>query len=277
MKQWKVNNCDPGEVVVVPPGSFDLSLKKYVADLTTGVPLRDGDHQTSNDGSDVDRDILTVPQGGSMRYRFVVRNLGPVTATGTTTVEDTLPNDTSIISVAGSGWSCTTSETRKFICTRTEDLALGAYFPDIVVDAQASSTILAGEYSNTATVKNPGDTNPNNNTDPANIEIVAGNQCGAISGAPVGAVAPGTNTTYTCAASGYTGSVANLEYRVDCGTTTGSWSSSNTGTCAAPNSYSSSDTVTCGVRDRNNPTTVFSGSFVGSCSATVTTTSGGGG
>ena len=153
--QYKVNNCDPAEVGVVPPGSFDLALKKYVADLTTGVPLRDGDHQTTNDGSDVDRDILTVPQGGHMRYRFVVRNLGPVTATGTTTVEDTLPNDTSILSAAGTGWSCTTSGTRQFICTRTGDLSLGAYFPEIVVDAQASSTILAGEYSNTATMRNP--------------------------------------------------------------------------------------------------------------------------
>lgn len=138
-----MNNCDPAEIFVVPAGTFDLSLKKYVADMTTGTPERDGDHQTTNDGSDVDRDILTVPQGGKMRYRFVVKNLGPVTATGTTTVEDTLPNDTTITSVTGTGWNCTTSEGRKFICTRTEDLAVGSSFPEIVALVQASNTILA--------------------------------------------------------------------------------------------------------------------------------------
>ena len=30
---YKVNNCDLAEVVVVPPVTFDLSLKKYVADM----------------------------------------------------------------------------------------------------------------------------------------------------------------------------------------------------------------------------------------------------
>ena len=34
--------------------------------------------------------------------------------------------------------------------------------------------------------------------------------------------------------------------------------------------------VTCGVRDRTNTGTVFSGSFVNSCSTTITTTGGGG-
>lgn len=170
--KYKVNNCDPAEVRRVDPTSFDLMIKKYVADLTTGTPERDGDHQTTNDGTDVDRDILTVPQGGKMRYRFAVKNLGPATATGITTVEDTLPNDTTITSVAGNGWSCTTTETRKFKCTRSDGLAAGASFPEIVVTVQASNTILAGEYSNVATVKNNGDTNPDNNTDPANIEIV---------------------------------------------------------------------------------------------------------
>lgn len=59
---YEVNNCDPVVVVIVPPNSFDLAIKKYVAEMVGGLPQRYGDHQTSNDGSDVDRDILTVPQ-----------------------------------------------------------------------------------------------------------------------------------------------------------------------------------------------------------------------
>lgn|GEM_PF-6937793 len=275
--KWKVNNCDPAEIFVVPAGTFDLSLKKYVADLTTGTPLRDGDHQTTNDGNDVDRDILTVPQGGKMRYRFVVKNLGPVTATGTTTVEDTLPNDTTIISVAGTGWACTISEGRKFKCTRTEDLTVGASFPDIVADVQASNTILAGEYSNIATVKNPGDTNPTNNTDPANIEIIVGAICGSITASPTGVVSPNTSMTYTCSALGFTGTISNLEYKIDCGTSTGTWGTGSTRVCSAPASYSTSVDVTCGVRDKTNSSITFTGSFINSCKTTTTTTSGGGG
>lgn len=153
-----MNNCDPANVVIVPANSFDLSLKKYVADTTSGTPLRDGDHQTTNDGIDVDRDILSIAQGGKVRYRFVVKNEGPVTATGTTTVEDTLPNGFIIAGTpAGTGWTCsvTGNGSRSFVCTRTTELAVGAFFPDIVVDAATDAAILAGEYSNTATVKNP--------------------------------------------------------------------------------------------------------------------------
>ena len=40
---YKVNNCDPAEVYVVPAGSFDLMIKKYVADTTSGTEQRYGD------------------------------------------------------------------------------------------------------------------------------------------------------------------------------------------------------------------------------------------
>lgn len=232
---YRVNNCDPAEVFVVPAGSFDLSLKKYVADTTSGTEQRYGDHQTTNDGPDVDRDILNVPQGGSMRYKFFVRNLGPVTATGTTTVEDTLPNDTTIIDASGTGWNCSVlSNSRSFTCYRQDSLGVNEAFPEIVVNVRASTTIPAGEYSNIATVRNPGDTNPTNNTDPANIQILVGPACGTLGGVPAAAVAPGTSTVYTCSAVGYTGATTNLEYQFNCGSGTGAWSTSNTGSCAAP-------------------------------------------
>ncbi len=144
--KYKVNNCDPAEVVVVPASAFDLSIKKYVADTTTGIAERDGDHQTTNDGTDVNRDILTIPQGGTARYRFVIKNEGPATATGLTTVEDTLPNGFTITgSVVGTGWSCsvTGNGNRSFSCTRTENLAVGASFPEIVVNALSDAAILA--------------------------------------------------------------------------------------------------------------------------------------
>ena len=208
--KYKVNNCDPAEVVIVPANSFDLSIKKYVADLTTGTPERDGDHQTTNDGTDVNRDILTIPQGGTARYRFVVRNEGPAMATGTTTIEDTLPNGFTITgSVIGTGWTCMSGANgnRSFSCTRTGDLAVGASFPQIVVDAQSDAAILAGEYSNTATVRNPGDTNPDNNTDPANVQIVLGvPSCGTLTGSLTNPVGLSAVATYTCIATQFAAS-----------------------------------------------------------------------
>lgn len=138
-----------------------------------------------------------------------MRNEGTVTATGTTTVEDTLPNGFTITgSVAGTGWTCTsgTNGNRSFMCNRTENLAVGAGFPEIVVSSVSDTAILAGEYSNTATVKNPGDTNPANNTDPANVEVLVfgGPACGSLTGSITGAVSPGTAVNYTCIPLNYT-------------------------------------------------------------------------
>lgn len=278
--KYKVNNCDPAEVVIVPANSFDLSIKKYVADITTGTPQRDGDHQTTNDGTDVDRDILTIPQAGSVRYRFVVRNEGPATATGTTNVEDTLPNGFTITgTVTGTGWTCTSGANgnRSFSCTRGDNLAVGASFSDIVVNAVASSSIIAGEYSNTATVRNPGDTNPDNNTDPANVQILVGvPSCGSISTTTVGNVNPSTAVTYTCTPASYTGARTDLDYQFNCGSGTGAWSSSDTGSCTASASYSTTIAVSCGVRVRSTGV-ILSGSTIGSCATTLTTTTPGGG
>lgn len=92
------------------------------------------------------------------------------------------------------------------------------------MNAISSSAILAGEYSNTATVKNPNDTNPNNNTDPANVEIVVGvPSCGAITPSVIGNVNPNTQVTYTCAPINYTGALAELDYQINCGAGTGVW------------------------------------------------------
>lgn len=280
--QYKVNNCDPAVLTIVVPGTFDLMLKKYVADMTTGTAQRDGDHQTSNDGADVDRDILTVAQGGKLRYRFIAKNLGPVTATGTTTVEDTLPNDTTITSVNGNGWSCsiTGNGNRSFICSRSDDLSLGASYPEIVVLADTATAILAGEYSNVATLRNPNDTNPTNNADPANIEIIVGGyNCGSITASPAGTTqTPGTAVTYSCAAIGYAGSASNLEYNIKCGTTdAGTWSGESTRICNLPASSSATQVTTCAVREKSNPSVIFTGSEINACRITISTTGGGSG
>lgn len=177
--QYKVNNCNPARVVVVPSGTFDLTIVKRVGNNLTDGTLRD--RNTAIDGNG-EQNILITGQNAPLVYTYEIRNLGPVTATGLTTVEDTLPSG---ITISGSvqnqnGWTCTSGANgnRSWTCTRTEDLALGASFPTITVFARSDVAIAAGIYSNIATVRNPGDSNPNNNSDPANVRITLQASCG---------------------------------------------------------------------------------------------------
>lgn len=147
-------------------------------------------------------------------------------------------------------------------------------YPDIVVNAQASSTILAGFYSNIATLRNPNDTNAANNIDPANIRVLVGPSCGGITpNQSTTNVNPGTAITYSCAAVGFSGGVSALEFNIACGAgdTTASWTGSSSRVCNAPSSLSAMQTVSCGVRAVANTGATFTGSFAGSCSVGVTT------
>lgn len=276
---YKVNNCNPARVIVVAPGTFDLTIVKRVGNNLTDGTLRD--RNTALDGNG-EQNILIIGQSAPLVYTYEIRNLGPVTATGLTTVEDTLPSG---ITISGSvqnqnGWACTSggNGNRSWTCTRTEDLVLGASFPTITVFARSDAAIAAGIYSNIATVRNPGDSNSNNNTDPANVRVTLQASCGGLTASPnVTPNTPNTPITYTCSAAGYSGPVANLEYNIVCGSSDLGYSGSSTRICPLPATTSTPFTTTCSVRDRTNTGVIFSGSAVGACTSTITTTGGGGG
>lgn len=151
-----MNNCNPARVIVPPVGTFDLTILKKVGNNLIDDSLKDRNTVLEGNG---EQNILIIGPGAPLVYTFAIRNLGTVMATGTTTVEDTLPQG---ITISGSvqnqsGWTCTsgTNGNRSWSCSRTEDLAVGASFPTIQVFANSDSAILAGVYSNIATVKNP--------------------------------------------------------------------------------------------------------------------------
>ena len=134
----------------------DLTILKKVGNNLTDGSLKDRNTVLEGNG---EQNILIIGPGAPLVYTFAIRNLGTVIATGTTTVEDTLPQG---ITISGSlqnqsGWTCTSgiNGNRSWSCSRTEDLAVGASFPTIQVFANSDSAILAGVYSNIATVKNP--------------------------------------------------------------------------------------------------------------------------
>ena len=103
-------------------------------------------------------------------YTLGVSNVGTVQASGTTTVQDTLPPGMTATGMNGAGWTCTVATVS---CTRSDTLAAGASFPSInlIVNVAANA---ANNLINTATVTNAGDVEPLNNvaTDPTVITTV---------------------------------------------------------------------------------------------------------
>jgi uncharacterized repeat protein (TIGR01451 family) len=139
-----------------PVPVFDLRLKKYINsdDAQPNAPV-------------------AVTSGNTFNYIIRVTNDGPANVSGVTTVTDTLPagiapNGT----ISASGWSCTGMTS--ISCTRSDTIASGVSFPEIVVPVIVTAT--TGTITNIATVTNPAE-NPNNpnrtvdNTDPAVITL----------------------------------------------------------------------------------------------------------
>ncbi len=109
-----------------------------------------------------------VTPGNPAAYQLNVANAGNAPVRGTTTtVSDTLPASLTPTSVSGSGWSCGIAG-QTITCTRSDDLAAGSSYPVINlavnVDSNADTPI-----NNVATVSNPADANPANDSslDPA--------------------------------------------------------------------------------------------------------------
>lgn len=108
--------------------------------------------------------------GGNGSYNIAVRNNGPDTATGVTTVTDTLPTGLTYASASGSGWTCSAAS-QVVTCTNPNQITNGANLPaltlNVNVAADAPNTI-----NNTATVSNPTfdyNTSNSSSTDPTTI------------------------------------------------------------------------------------------------------------
>jgi len=78
---------------------------------------------------------FTQGQQGATYTLTVSNNAGAATTGGTVTVTDTLPSGLTLVSMAGTGWSCTAN-----VCTRSDALAGGASYPVITVTVNVSAT-----------------------------------------------------------------------------------------------------------------------------------------
>jgi uncharacterized repeat protein (TIGR01451 family) len=93
-------------------------------------------------------------------YTITVSNVGTVGATGTTTVQDTLPAGLTATAIAGGGWSCNLGT---LTCDRSDGLGVGASYPTITLTVNVASNAPAN-VTNVATVSNAGDPNNANDT-----------------------------------------------------------------------------------------------------------------
>ncbi|AFZ11996.1 conserved repeat domain protein [Crinalium epipsammum PCC 9333] len=149
--------------------------------------------------------------GGKGTYTLEVKNQGNSTATGTITIRDpetgTLPNNISLSSFVGQGWTC--GGTSVITCTNpnTNGLAPGATTAvDIIVNVGTGTSV--GSFTNTAIVSIPsGETNTNNNSasDPTTI---VGSADISVTKAHVGTFSPGQQGTYTIVVTNSAASIA---------------------------------------------------------------------
>ena len=99
-------------------------------------------------------------QGAQGEYTLTVTNHGTGLTNGTITVADTLPAGLTLVSLEGTGWTCTEST---LTCTRSEVLAAGDSYPVITMVVQVAVNA-AASVTNEATVAGGGDVDVTNNS-----------------------------------------------------------------------------------------------------------------
>ncbi len=90
-------------------------------------------------------------QGQNGSYTVTVRNSSAVPSSGTVTVNDTLSSGLTLVSLAGTGWTCTGAT-----CIRSDALAAGASYPPLTATVKVASGAVSPQQ-NTATVYGGGD------------------------------------------------------------------------------------------------------------------------
>jgi hypothetical protein len=196
---------------------------------------------------------FTQGQSGAT-YTVTVSNgasAGPTN--GTVTVKDTIPTGLTLVSMAGTGWTCVMSS-----CTRSDVLAAGASYPSITVTVNVASNA-PGSVVNAVSVSGGGSATANA-TDTTTITTgtaltvtEAGTGSGTVTSAPTG-----INCPTTCSVNFASGAQVTLTASPADGSTFAGWSGAGctgTGTCvvtviaatAVTATFNSASPVTIGI------------------------------
>lgn len=116
-------------------------------------------------------DAGTIKSGQRGEYRLSVENVGNTASTGVTAVDETVPADFTNPTASGSGWNCDIAS-QDLHCTRTAPIGAGQVTPPVTVSFFVPAD-RAGTRNSVATVSNPGDPYPGNDSIGDPITIVA--------------------------------------------------------------------------------------------------------
>ncbi|MFL6246259.1 MAG: IPT/TIG domain-containing protein [Thermoanaerobaculia bacterium] len=158
---------------VAPPhaaGTVDVVVTNPDAQPTTAASAFTF---TSNGDLSLTKTASTnrIATGGAFSYSITVSNSGPSGATDVT-VTDTLPSGMTLVSAAGTGWSCgdNAAAPPTITCTMVT-LAAGTASP-IVINVTAPATPNAALTNNASVTSSSIDPNPANNGGSATVEII---------------------------------------------------------------------------------------------------------
>ena len=160
-----------GQLYIVPQGASDLAITKtHVGDFTVGV---------------------------NGVYSLTVQNVGSGTLAGEITVDDPVPAGLDVVSAAGTGWACGVAG-QDVTCTVTPagGLASGASLPPISVTVDPTPAAVPS-VTNTATVANDNDVNPDNDSSSSVTGILYVADLAITKTDGVATVTSGSPTTYT--------------------------------------------------------------------------------
>ncbi len=101
--------------------------------------------------------------GDTATYEILVTNIGNLSTTTNTILQDPMPVGLSLVSASGSGWDCAASTSALVSCTYAAVLAPGASAPVITVEVEVGIGAITG-VTNVATVNGGGDSDPNNDS-----------------------------------------------------------------------------------------------------------------
>ncbi len=165
---FKVKVNGPVTNPVTPGAAVDNTATASFLSKTTGTPLSaEASKNVTVKAPDLKilktRTGAGFVAGGTSEYTLAVNNHGTAKTQGTVTVSDPLPNGVTVTAINAPGWTCGAVPSTSINCSRTDSLAAGQSYPNIVLTVQLGDDI-DEQVANVATVSGGGDANLGDNT-----------------------------------------------------------------------------------------------------------------
>ncbi|HMU27219.1 MAG TPA: isopeptide-forming domain-containing fimbrial protein [Solirubrobacterales bacterium] len=140
--------------------------------------------------------------GGNSAYTLTVNNHGDAPTSGTVSVTDPIPSGLTVTAISAPGWTCNSVPASSLSCSRSDALAAGASYPNIVLTVAIDSGV-SGEVENTSTVSGGGDSDLSDNTSSSTNPVSNVADLGLTKTASKDEVLIGENFTYALTVRNY--------------------------------------------------------------------------